>query len=433
MKIWNNWDRIIYKQLLSEVVNSLSPYIMKFKWQYFIKLFGLKPKNPPSGVYVSVNVPVPKRRKLSSGLSRHSTKAVIKVSIWTLVTLLLAFLLIYTILLAYVDTHLHPSIITSPGVYKKVKFQGRYSLGIPKQKPNNSLTINILDGKKVKSVWNSSSYYLENEPLPNCKWQTIFRVIVASAVENTGRRKEIRNTWCNPERFSSMPDHAWHCIFLVGKPDNDDSLFLLNKEKMQYNDLLVGNYADSYRNLTLKVIHGFNWSANYCPSSYIIKTDDDCFVNTGLLHEFLLHHNDKTSGLYAGRVFFDSEMLQVIRGDSNRWSVPYDQYPDKFYPPYASGLGYIISTDVVKKLVHESQYVIPFANEDAYIGVVMSKIGIKPITSNRFLLGSTGLSLCNFRYLFIVHGVEKDQQSVLLRKALEAPVSCNRPLITSWS
>lgn len=404
---------------------------MKFKWQRLVKLFGLQPKNPPSGVYVSVNVP--KRRKLSSGLSTQSTKAVIKVSIWTLVTILLAFLLIYTILLAYVDTHLHPSKITATGVYKKVKFQGRYSIGGSNQKPNNSLTLNILDGERMKSVWNSSSYYLESEPLPHCKWQTIFRVIIASAVENTDRRTEIRNTWCNPERFPSLPDHAWHCIFLVGKPDNIESLSRLKEEKTQFNDLLVGNYADSYRNLTLKVIHGFNWSTNYCPSSYIIKTDDDCFVNTGLVHEFLLHHNDKTSGLYAGRVFFDSQMLQVIRGDSNRWSVPYEEYPDKFYPPYASGLGYIISTDVVKKLVSESQHVTPFANEDAYIGVLISKIGIKPISSNRFLLGSTGLSLCNFRYIFIVHGVEKDQQSVLLEKALEAPVGCNRPLITSWN
>ncbi|KAH9492252.1 hypothetical protein Btru_026089 [Bulinus truncatus] len=402
---------------------------MNIKLKRALKCLGLRPKYPPSNVFVSLNV----LRKRKPGFSHASTKAVIKISIWSCIVLVLSFLLVYTILLAYVDKKLHPSFAESSYYNKKVKLRGRFPLisGFHRAEilyPGADALIS-----RNKTYWNSSTFYHQEETLPQCKWQTVFRILVTSSPENVDRRNAIRNSWCNPKKFPPIADHAWHCIFLVGTPENKELYTHISKEKELNNDVLIGNYIDSYRNLTLKVIHGFNWSANYCPSSYIIKTDDDCFVNAGLIYDFLLHFNDHTSSLYAGRVLSEPDKLKVIRGNAKRWSVSLKDYPEEYYPPYASGMGYVISLDVVKQLVVESQFVPPFANEDAYVGVVLSRLSIKPISSSRFVLSPGGLSLCNYLYVFIVHGVEEYQQVILLNKTLDAHLSCKHTLIPSWS
>ena len=44
-------------------------------------------------------------------------------------------------------------------------------------------------------------------------------------------------------------------------------------------------FQDIYYNLTLKTVMGLKWTSIYCnQAKYIMKTDDDIFVNVPLLH-----------------------------------------------------------------------------------------------------------------------------------------------------
>ena len=44
-------------------------------------------------------------------------------------------------------------------------------------------------------------------------------------------------------------------------------------------------FQDIYYNLTLKTVMGLKWSSIYCSQAkYVMKTDDDIFVNVPLLH-----------------------------------------------------------------------------------------------------------------------------------------------------
>ena len=282
----------------------------------------------------------------------------------------------------------------------------------------------------LPTFWSSSDFY-SNELLPRCRTSVLFRVLIASSLENSERRANIRQTWCNPQSFGK-PKNAWNCIFLVGQIKTKKSSSLVHQEQKKYSDLLVGNYFDSYRNLTFKVIHGFNWSANHCPSLYVVKTDDDCFVNTGAMYNFLMHHNTKTSNLYAGRIVTKPNKLEVVR-TKEKWSVSYKDYPDKYYPPYASGIGYILSADVVDRLAGISDHIKPFANEDAFVGVVMSKLNVMYTSTNRFSMTSFGLTVCNFLYVFLIHSVTPQIQHELMAMALAAPKNCShmKP-ITTW-
>ena len=52
-------------------------------------------------------------------------------------------------------------------------------------------------------------------------------------------------------------------------------------------------------NLTLKSVMGLKWSAIFCPQAkFVLKTDDDIFVNVPLLHAALMSGEgfDKITG-----------------------------------------------------------------------------------------------------------------------------------------
>lgn len=67
-------------------------------------------------------------------------------------------------------------------------------------------------------------------------------------------------------------------------------------QKHLYDDLIVASFVDSYDNLTLKTMASLEWIDNYCnQSEYILKTDDDMFINVPNLLSFI----DKTEVRYT--------------------------------------------------------------------------------------------------------------------------------------
>lgn len=86
------------------------------------------------------------------------------------------------------------------------------------------------------------------------------------------------------------------------------------------------------------------------------------------------------------------------------------EYPSHRYAPYAIGAGYILSQDVLKKLVVFSDRVHIFPNEDAYVGTVLHAAGVRPTYSARFITHSGPWQVCNYLYLFVIHGVKATRQ-----------------------
>ncbi|CAG5120130.1 unnamed protein product [Candidula unifasciata] len=403
---------------------------MKVSLKRMLAYLGLRSAySSSSQVFVSISVisAMPRSR-----LSRHATKVIVRVSIWTCVVLVLLFLVTYTLLLAFVDRQMHQVPLDVP--YKKVRLLNRlYGKQSLRKLPagNNPFHPERLLAHR-KAIWNSSVYYSKNDVLPSCS-QPFILFLITSSPQHGDRRMSIRRTWCNSINATASVKQPWTCIFLVGISKSAEMLAQILKEKELYGDILLGSYVDSYVNLTLKVVHGLDWSATHCPSSYVVKTDDDCFVNVRLLYEFLLRYNVKTSALYAGSVIQDNAKLKVIRGRDKKWAVGFQEYPEEYYPPYASGFGYIMSADVVKLLASESRFIVPFPNEDAYVGVLISRLGISPVSSSRFVLSPSGLNVCNYLFVFIVHHVQEADQLALLQKTVESRTVCNHSAITTWS
>lgn len=55
-------------------------------------------------------------------------------------------------------------------------------------------------------------------------------------------------------------------------------------------DILQGDFNDSYDNLVFKSAAILDHFTNGCSAQYLLKTDDDIFVNVPALTQFLIHH-----------------------------------------------------------------------------------------------------------------------------------------------
>uniref|UniRef100_A0A8C8VHC3 Hexosyltransferase n=1 Tax=Pelusios castaneus TaxID=367368 RepID=A0A8C8VHC3_9SAUR len=264
---------------------------------------------------------------------------------------------------------------------------------------------------------------------PHCEPGRLLLILVTSAPGNWEPRQAIRRTWATHKGPAAK---HWQSVFLVGRTADAGVAQGIQREQQEFRDILIGNYQDTYRNLTLKVMHGFKWGAERCRPSYILKTDDDCFVNTDRLPQFLLEHNTIKTGLYAGSLF-SREKRQVIREPSSKWFVSRQDYRPDEYPPYASGIGYILSLDAAEQILWAAEHVPPIPVEDAYVGILAEEAGIRAKSSARFAKHNVRWRVCNYRYLMVIHHLSPQEQVLAEGNMLQARHACRDSLeITRW-
>ena len=345
-----------------------------------------------------------------------SRRVILRASITSVILLSIAFIITYSVILTYVSSKM-PLMRHQDNVDKSKSGKRAKLVAKPMDFINKENILKFVKSNVVK--WDVKDYY-EEISKPTCRKNQIV-ILITSATANYKRRESIRNTWCNPHSLN-LTNTPWLCVFLVGKSQNSSTN--VAEESLKYDDILLGSYIDSYRNLTIKIMHGLDWVKSSCPTQYVLKTDDDVYVNTLLLHQLVNNHTQST-GVYIGLVMQTDSRLSVIRNQDSRWYVSLEEYPSPHYPPYASGMGYLLSADVVNQIVEVSHYLAPFANEDAYIGVLINNIGVVPVRSGRFTLTSSGLRTCNFQYLVVVHHVAAEEQYRLLEINREARQTCH--------
>ncbi|CAO2632519.1 Beta-1,3-galactosyltransferase 5 [Lemmus lemmus] len=218
----------------------------------------------------------------------------------------------------------------------------------------------------------------------DCKQKPPFLVLlVTSTNKQLVARMAIRETW---GRETEVRGRRVKTLFLLGASDSSDEMNATAQESQQHRDIIQKDFKDVYFNLTLKTIMAF-----------VMKTDSDMFVNVGYLTELLLKKN-KTTRFFTGH----------IRHNLNKWFVSKFEYPWDRYPPFCSGTGYILSSDVASKVYNVSESV-PFLKlEDVFVGLCLAKLKIRPEelhTKQTFFPGGLRFSVCCFRKIVTCHYV----------------------------
>ncbi|XP_078087648.1 beta-1,3-galactosyltransferase 5-like [Mustelus asterias] len=194
--------------------------------------------------------------------------------------------------------------------------------------------------------------------------------------------------------------------FLLGYSREHQEQLL--KESSLHKDIIQKNFTDSYYNLTTKVLMGLEWVNRFCPStSFVVKTDSDMFVNPDYQTELLLGKNRKD--------FFTGLVMRgygPVRDRSSQWYISEQEYPQEKYPPFCSGTGYVLSTDVANGVCNVSRIIPYFKLEDVYVGLCLAELKIDPVeihSERKFYNSMVEFFVCGFRKLVTSHGVNPSE------------------------
>lgn len=107
-------------------------------------------------------------------------------------------------------------------------------------------------------------------------------IVVLSARAHFQRRNLVRQTYGSVKTANNVAILA--VIFMLGNSDahgaDEDERNKLQAEMDQFGDIVMGDFVDCYKNLTLKTIMAYEWLTSYCREAQIVvKTDDDVLVN----------------------------------------------------------------------------------------------------------------------------------------------------------
>ena len=220
---------------------------------------------------------------------------------------------------------------------------------------------------------------------------TVVLLLISSAPNNVYKRQAIRGTW--GQKCQDV-DSDFRCLFVLGKSAIAKHNEQLREENDQHGDILQFGFMDAYSNLTYKTLSSLYWVNKRCSVvNYVMKTDDDMFVNTELLPKVL--SKAPSSQFMGGYCWSKSHPNRDVR---SKWFVSLRSFQHALFPPMCSGTGYVMSTDVVRKVLVASEDTPFFHLEDVYVALCLQKIGIQPVRLPGFNNMFVRFEPCRYRH-----------------------------------
>ena len=220
-------------------------------------------------------------------------------------------------------------------------------------------------------------------------------LLILSHIQRRDTRDVVRTTWASA---SGNNTKSVRHVFIIGKPRSEYEESNFAKEEKRHRDMFMIDIPDEYRHLTYKVLGALKWVKEYCQNAkYIMKVDDDTFINTRKLPGFLQEQSDVQNTLIGSC----HDGGSPIRETDSKWYVSRDLYPPDNYKPYCQGPGYIMPRQLARDIIRISSQVSFIPMEDAYVGLCLHKLGgkVKHLADfflSRGLFQDKWISLCNF-------------------------------------
>ncbi|OXU20463.1 hypothetical protein TSAR_012319 [Trichomalopsis sarcophagae] len=254
-------------------------------------------------------------------------------------------------------------------------------------------------------------------PKTICNEVPYLLIVVCSAVPNLGARIAIRNTWGNKSNLDTQYESPVKVAFLLGQSDNDTLNSYVIDESHLYNDIIQESFHDTYNNLTLKSVMLLKWATTNCDKlTYLMKTDDDMFVNVPALVK-ALKGRPKSTGTLIGSLICNA---RPITDPKNKWYTPKYMYSERTYPNYLSGTGYVMSFDVAQRLYKAALSTPVLHLEDVYItGVCAKRAGLRPTNQYGFSYIPRKLETCALRDVITAHKVNATTMQTIWSKLNE--------------
>lgn len=195
-------------------------------------------------------------------------------------------------------------------------------------------------------------------------------IIVTSRSLKEDSREAIRETWAK----SLKQESSILLVFVIGCTRSIHLDRDVDREARQFPDIIRVSYNEDEKRYGIRrLLHAYRIAVEFQPK-YMIKVQDDVYIHLPKLIPWLKSLQSTTS-LYAGRVH---KKVEVHRDLQSKSYVSEQEYPGKTFPDYCSGAFYILSGDLLTKIIQIQNKVPSFDIEDVYIGVVVSRLKVEP-------------------------------------------------------
>ncbi|XP_023220853.1 beta-1,3-galactosyltransferase 1-like, partial [Centruroides sculpturatus] len=245
--------------------------------------------------------------------------------------------------------------------------------------------------------------YVINQPGLCSDSRRFLIIFVTSRAVDEDKRRAIRETWGSKEELKKVDTVL---AFVVGNPGQERQQKQLEEESKIYKDILQEDFVDVYSNLTLKTVMALKWTTLHCKGvEFVMKTDNDIFVNVPYLVDFLKNVNK--SRWIAGCV--KDHAKQPFRMKHGKM----EHVPSliRLHPIFVAGAGYVISRDLVEPLYRTSLRTRYYPIEDVYVtGKCARAIGVYPEHDQRFSCGELVTHNCAMFTRFTGHRVTPERQ-----------------------
>ncbi|XP_055384011.1 putative uncharacterized protein DDB_G0282133 [Condylostylus longicornis] len=258
---------------------------------------------------------------------------------------------------------------------------------------------------------------------PNEGDQIRLLIVITSAPSHREARLSIRQTWGH---YGTRRDIA--IAFILGRTLNPIIEESLNNENYLYGDLIRGRFIDSYNNLTLKTISILEWVDKQCSFvNYVLKTDDDMFINVPKLLSFIDKQNQNNNNSNKKNIIYGrlAKKWKPIRNKKSKYYVAPGQFSQQVFPQFTTGPAYLMSSDIIHDLFIKSLEQTYLKLEDVFTtGIVAQLLNIKRVHVNEFLNRRIAFNPCNIRKAISVHMIKSNEQFDLWKKLLDTSTKC---------
>ncbi|KIH47533.1 N-acetyllactosaminide 3-alpha-galactosyltransferase [Ancylostoma duodenale] len=226
----------------------------------------------------------------------------------------------------------------------------------------NGLTHHMFGYESFKDPLLQPTKYLV-VPSPDCR-RVRFLVIVFTAPDDF----ESRDRWRRIYGGQRMRHKFGYCvIFPIGRLQDEHENSRLNEEINFFDDILQGDYVESYRNVTLKSLSALRFIAVAYPRvELIMKIDDDVAWNVPKVSNYISRALPRSISCYK--------------------YVSYDEYPHEKFPQHCSGIAYMLDREALLPMLNAVPKLDHFWIDDVFItGFLTRDADISFVEINRYI------------------------------------------------
>ncbi|XP_075049858.1 UDP-GalNAc:beta-1,3-N-acetylgalactosaminyltransferase 2 [Mixophyes fleayi] len=152
----------------------------------------------------------------------------------------------------------------------------------------------------------------------------------------------------------------------------------LREESDAHQDIVFVDLVDTYRNVPRKLLLFYRWLVANADFDFLLKTDDDCFIDLDNVFRAL-----QAKRLKGPNAWWGNFRLNWAVDRTGKWQEL--EYLSPAYPAFACGSGYVISQDIVRWLAANADGLKTYQGEDVSMGIWMSAIGPRRYQDERWL------------------------------------------------